>query len=1086
MKNLKNLLLATVVVVAGLSTAVQAQQKQTTEPNFFEIQKKALEFYKNIKPDDKDDKELPEAGGYAQYKRWEWFWQQRVTADGKFPDPMVIYNETAKSKADQLRRLQKQGAAVLSATDANWKEIGPAGVPLGSGAGRINRVHINTDFPDNIWVGTAAGGAWLSTNKGQTWTPKTDGIPSLGVTDIATTNADPRVIYIATGDGYGTGAGVQTPMSYSVGVLRSADGGQTWQTTGLNWQTSNARVIRRLLLSPANPQLLLAATNQGIYRTTNSGVSWSLTQSGSNIWDMEYKPDDPTTLYACSGNVVYRSTNEGASWQALSTGIPNTTGRIALAVTSANPEMVYALCANGNTWMFGGLYTSTNGGQNWLLKASSPNIIGRALDGTDSDNQQGFYDLCIAVSPTNANIIYVGGINIWKSTNGGSAWAINAHWIGAGGKPYVHADVHDLVTTEDNAAAVFAGCDGGIFQTKNNGTSWSDLSAGMGIMQFYRFSTAVGDPYLIIGGAQDNGTNRLKNGTWTQVSGGDGMNCLIDPTNPSVMYSSIYNGKIDRSSDGGNTFSGFIYPQITNEGGAWVTPFILDPVTPSVVYAGYSNVWKFSANKWAKISNLNIGTIIHLAIAPSDNKYIYAGNSGALRRTTNGGTTLAWDVVSVPAGNISSITVHPTTPRRIWVTAASYTGKSVFESNDGGTTWADISDGLPAIPVNCLIYQKNSPDRMYVGTDAGVYYRDNTTNQWLPYSDGLPNVIVTGLDIHYGVSKLRAGTFGRGIWEGNLVNCNAPAVTVTVSGGKTTVCEGDSVRLTANAGFNTYKWSNGATTQSIVVKQSGDYSVVATDGTGCAGASTVTTITVSAKKIPAIKGDIADSSTCEGKPITLDVGFGFTSYKIKWNTGDTTRKITVTKPGAYSATATSDAGCVGVSTVFIVKAALAPNKPIITTNASKDTLSATAATKYQWKIDGVDAVGATGQKFAPPASANGKKVTVMVYNAGGCGTLSDPQVIGSIGVDEDIAEQALQIFPNPTVNMITLDLTLKTAKNITVEITNTAGASMQSLQFPSDNLSVHQNISLKELPAGAYIITVKAGEQKWIRKIVKE
>ncbi|MBS1538859.1 MAG: T9SS type A sorting domain-containing protein [Bacteroidetes bacterium] len=1082
MKNFVKTAIA-LLIFAGVFGSAEAQL-QSIEPNFFEMQKKALEFYKDIKTEDLDGKELPESGGYAQFKRWEWFWSQRVSPDGKFPDPMILYNETAKAKSDQLRRLKKQGAAVLSPNVADWKEIGPSGPPIGSGAGRINRVHLNPEFPNNIWVGTAAGGAWLSVDKGQTWTSKTDGIPSMGVSDIATTGSDPNVIYIATGDGDGSGGNIQSPISYSVGVMRSNDGGQTWQPTGLNWQTSNARVIRRLLISPSDPKILLAATNQGVYRSINSGVTWAIVQNG-NMYDLEFKPGEPSTVYACSNNAVFRSTNDGLSFQILATGIPNSIGRVALAVTIDNPDAVYALCARSGSWGFGGLYSSINSGQTWQLKSSTPNVLGRALDGSDDNDgaQQGWYDLSIAVSPSNANTVYVGGVNIWKSVNGGQTWAINAHWTGAGGKPYVHADVHDLVTTEDNAALVFAGCDGGIFQTKNNGSTWTDLSNGMGIMQFYRFSTSVGDPYLIIGGAQDNGTNRLKNGKWAQVNGGDGMNCIIDPNNPTVMYASVYNGNIARSQDGGNNFSGFVNSGTTGESGAWVTPFILDPVAQSVVYAGFTNVWKFSSNKWAKISSFNLGSpLYHLAIAPSDNKFIYAGTPAAIRRTSNGGTT--WETAAIPAGNITQITVHPTNPRRIWATISSYNGKSVFESNDAGSTWADISDGLPAIPAHCIVYQKNSPDRLYLGTEAGVYYRDNATNQWLPYSDGLPNVIVTGIDIHYGIGKVRAGTYARGIWEGNLVNCNSPAVTVTVAGGKTTICEGDSVKLTANAGFNSYKWSNGATTQSIFVKQSGDYNVVVTDGNGCPGASSATTILVSTKRVPSIRGDVADSSTCEGKPITLDVGFGFTSYKILWSTGDTTRKITVTKPGKYSASATNEAGCVGISSDFIVKAGTAPNKPNI--SANKDTLIASPATNYQWKINGIDVSGATKQKFIPAPADNGKKVTVMVYNAGGCGTLSDEQIIGSVGVDEGIIAQELQLFPNPTVNMVTMDLTLKSASTITVEITNTTGASVQSLQFQSNNLSIHENISLKEFPAGAYLFTVTAGNQKWVRKIIKE
>lgn len=1103
MKNLKKMLLAS-LIFSGCFTVVRAQEKQTTEPNFFEIQKKANELYKNVKTEDEDGKELPEAGGYAQYKRWEWFWQQRVTPDGKFPNPMVLYNESARSKAEQMRHLKKDGAQTLSPTESKWKEVGPFGAAQGSGAGRVNRIHLNLDFPNNIWAGTAAGGAWLSTDKGVTWKPKTDGIPSMGVTDIATTVSDPNLVYIATGDGDGTGAGVQTPMSYSVGVLKSTDGGTTWETTGLNWQTSTQRKIHRLLISPTNPLILFAGTDGGIYRTVDGGTTWTQALNG-NVNDMEFKPDDPTFIYASIGNSIYHSINEGVSWKALPAGISgsgkNGVERIALGVSVDDPEVVYALCSRGygtdpaGRGGFAGFYSSTNSGANWQVKATTPNILGRALDGSDDYDysQQGYYDLAIAVSPVNATTIYIGGINIWKSTNGGGTWTVSAHWTGAGGKPYVHADVHDLVTTEDNTSAVFAGTDGGVFQTKNNGNTWSDLSAGMGIMQFYRISSSPSSAYTIIGGAQDNGTNLMKNQTtWAQVYGGDGMLCLIDQTNPRNMYAASQNGSIGRSQDGGANFSGFAASSFVTggtEAGAWITPYVLDPTVALGVYVGYRNVWKYAANKWSKISNFPISSVpnflINLAIAPSSNSYLYASTDNVMFKTSTGGSS--WEPVTLPTGSISSITVHPTSPRKIWITSTGFSGRSVFQSDDAGNSWTDISEGLPKIPVNSLVYQKNSPDRLYVGTDVGVYYRDNSTGQWIQYNEGLPNVIVASVEINYTASKLRAGTFGRGVWEVDLVNCNAPAVTVAVSGGKTSICDGDSVQLTANAGFVSYRWSTGATTQSIFVKQTGNYSVVGTDGSGCSGSSPVTVVTVAAKKIPVIKGDVADSSACEGKPITLDVGFGFTAYKLKWNTdkpSDTTRKLVVTKPGVYIVTATNSTGCVGTSAAYTVKAAPAPPVPTIT--AVQDTLIATPNSKYQWKIAGVDVPGATSQKFIPAKTEIGKKVAVMVFNTGGCGTLSNEETIGAVGVDEDQYANSLQIFPNPTINTVTLNVTMKSSNDVYLEITNTNGTKMESFQFPANGLSVNQTISVKEFPAGTYIFTVTAGEQKWMRKIIKE
>lgn len=1083
-----------------LAQAQGQQQQQTSEPNFFEIQKRAYEYFKqhNLSTESEDGEELPEAGGMAQFKRWEWFWQQRIGPDGKFPDPMVIYNATAKHKEDQLRRLKKRGDAVLSPTDANWKQIGPLGAPTGSGAGRVNRIHLNPDFPDVIWAGAAAGGAWKSSDKGTTWTPMTDGIPSIGVTDIATTITNPNLVYIATGDGDGPGGNIQAPLSYSVGVMASSDGGTTWTTTGLNWKTSNGNSISRLLISPANPLILLAATNVGIYRTIDGGVFWTMVQSG-DFDDMEFKPTDPTTIYACAGRTVYRSINEGASWQALTTGIPTNVGRIALAVTIANPEMVYALCARSinNGSGFGGFYTSTNSGTTWIatFPKITPNILGRELDGSDDNDgiQQGWYDLALAVSSSDPKIIYAGGVNIWKSVNGGTSWTINAHWTGDGGKPYVHADVHDIVASEDKATEFIAGCDGGVFRTSNNGSSWVDLSKGMGIMQFYRISSPPSDPNIVIGGAQDNGTNRWKNGQWLQVAGGDGMKCLFDPGNPNIVYASTPQGAFQKSTNGGNSFIGLISRATTLENGAWVTPFAVDPSKTSVLYAGYTNVWKFepSTNKWSKTSTFSgLGSLTYLTIS-TDGKTIFAGNPNGMYRSKTGATT--WErltLTGVQAGNISAVAIHPTNPNRVWMTISGYSTKKVYASDDAGTSWVDISDGLPAIPVNCIVYQNNSPDRLYVGTEAGVYYMDNGTGQWVPYNDGLPNVIVNDIEIHYAAGKLRAGTFGRGLWEGNLVNCNSKPLSVTALNSKLTFCEGDSTVLTATAGFASYKWSTGATTASITVKTAGEYSVVATDASGCPSASPTMTVTVGTSKIAVIKGTrngFNDSLTCEGAPLQLDAGFA-SGYSYKWSTGDTSRRITVLTPGKYTVSLISAAGCIGVSLPFTVKADAVPAKPtIISTTSIYDSLVASAAAKYQWYLDGAAITGATSQKYVPPQTANGKKVTVAAINTGGCYTMSDPVVVGANGVDDEQAvASAIRAFPNPTPALTTLELRLPTLAPVTVEISASNGAQAATLEFMPDALDFRQQISLKDFTAGAYMLTVKCGSHTWMQKVVKE
>ena len=1063
-------IISTVVAILVFSAPIYSQK--STSPNFFDIQKQSLEYFKNLDPSTLQGKSKDRL--LAKYKRWEWFWKQRVTSDGQFPNPMVIYNETVKKQAGS----KNKGATTLAAPAADWKPRGPFGSPKNGGAGRVNRIYINPAFPKNVWVGTTVGGAWKSIDSGKTWSAKTDEIPVFGVTDIATSSTDQNTVYIATGDGEGGSAtpNIQTHNAYSLGVMKSTDGGNTWRTTGLNWESSNAWLISRLLVSPVNSMLLLAATSQGIYKSIDSGATWTLT-IGGNFRDMEFKPNDNKVLYACNGNEIYKSTDEGSNGSKLGTGIPSGIGRVALAVTPANPDMVFAVTADKTYWDNGELYVSTDAGKVWQLKATNLNFLG----------QQGWYNLSIAVSPTNIQEIYLGGLNIIRTTNGGTSWKTIASSKDTTGLAYIHTNIHDLVITKGSPSIIYACSDGGVFRTTKNDTTWIDISKGLEIMEFYRIACAAPNTNFIIGGTESNGINKFKDTLWSKVlNDEDGMQCLIDPNNSNIVYVGVNSGLILRSTDGGVNFDSLII-----RGGKsvnspiWITPYVFDPTNSKIIYSGYLDVWKNNTktNITEKISEFSGKILNYIAVAPSDPLYIYAGNDEKMYCTTNGGDT--WKEILLPKfGSITHLAIHPTNSRRIWVTISGYGTKKVFESFYSGDTWNNISEGLPAIPINCIVPQNYSPDRVYVGTDAGIYYHDKNQTQWVEYNDGLPKVIINDIVINYASGKLLAATNGRGVWEGNLIKCAAKTVEVSVLEDKKSFCQGDSVRLTASDNFLSYQWSNGETTKSIYAKTSGEFYVTAVDGNGCSFVSLPVVMSVIPVKTPEITGDHGDSTACDGSPITLGISHDFSGYKIMWSTGENGNFIKVTKPGAYYVSVTNPAGCSRISKDFVVKLGTAPAKPVIF--AIKDTLVATLATGYQWYINGSKINGATQKYFIPPTGSIGKKAAVEVFNGTGCSTMSDEFLITVTSIEEEKAEQAVKLFPNPAGEVITLDMTLQTIAAITLEITNTAGASMQKLEFAPQGLSFTRNISLKEFPVGAYIITVHSGGRTWLRKITKE
>jgi hypothetical protein len=271
--------------------------------------------------------------------------------------------------------------------------------------------------------------------------------------------------------------------------------------------------------------------------------------------------------------------------------------------------------------------------------------MGWEADGSDGGGQ-GWYDLCMAIDPNNANNIYVGGVNVWKSTDGGSTWTIAGHWYGQNGNPEIHADHHDL-SFQPGTNTLFSTNDGGIYSY--NGSAWADRTNGMAISQMYRVSASQATT-KIISGLQDNGTKlRSVTGTWTDVFGGDGMECGIDPSDPNYMYSTIYNGKLFRSSDG-STFNESITPD--NSSGEWISPFVMDPITPSTIYLGHKVLWK-STDRGTHWTNISAGTtgvggfysINNIAVAPSNNSVIYITWLRKISRTSNGGGSWMGDIL---------------------------------------------------------------------------------------------------------------------------------------------------------------------------------------------------------------------------------------------------------------------------------------------------------------------------------------------------------------------------------------------------------------------------------------------------------
>ncbi|MES2838561.1 MAG: PKD domain-containing protein [Bacteroidota bacterium] len=776
--------------------------------NFYDIKQSFNSYWNN--------RTIEKGNGYNVFKRWESYMEPRVYPNGDIKLPSKTY-ENYNAWLAQNNSTSSGTAKSISGT---WSLLGPIGKPTGGGAGRINFIRFDPTNSNTMYVGTPDGGLWKSTDAGTSWTTNTTIMSVIGCSDIAIDPTNTQIMYLATGDGDGGD-------TYSIGVQKSVDGGNTWNPTGLNWNVNLGRRISKLLMDPTNSSILLAGTSSGIYRTTDAGVNWTLVFV-SNIKDMEFKPGAHDTIYA-SGTIVCKSTDNGATWNTITSGLPTTNiQRIALAVSANNSAYVYALVGKSGGYVGGvldqgliGVYRSTNSGTSFtqVKDGTTPNILDWSLDGSGIGGQA-FYDLSIAASPQNANEVFVGGVNQWRSTDGGVNWIINSHWTGAGGKPYVHADVHDIVFLPGSGTTLFSANDGGIFKTTNSGTTWTDLSNNLAIAQQYRIGLSTSTPNLIVAGHQDNGTNIYNGSTWNEVFGGDGMDCFIDRTNNNTIFGAYVFGKYYKSTNGGASFTDIVSGIPNGEGNAdWLSVWHQDPVTAATIYAGgRPDLYKTtnSGTTWSVIGTpTGTGNIVEFAIAPSNNQVIYAIKSGAnaISKSTNGGATFNSITGTLPVTALAptNIAISNTDPNVVWITFSGYSAISkVFKSIDGGANWVNFSVGLPAIPCNTIVYTNNSPDAaVYVGTDVGVFYRDNTMTSWISYSSNLPRVAVRDLEIYYPTGRLRAATYGRGTWDSDLYTYTPVAPIANFQAIPITLCPGSvaSFTNTSTGTPTSYSWS---------------------------------------------------------------------------------------------------------------------------------------------------------------------------------------------------------------------------------------------------------------------------------------
>ncbi|MCX8106784.1 MAG: T9SS type A sorting domain-containing protein [Ignavibacterium album] len=678
-------------------------------------------------------------------RQW-WFYEQRSYPDDFVPEDAY---KNALLEEEQLRLNYEQETI----PNFTWVSLGPTpGAYFGYGniSSRIVTGTYDPSNPSVIYIGPANGGVWKSTDSGITWTSLTDNEVSMSMGAIVVDPTNSNIVYAGTGE-----ATYSAVSFYGRGLLKSTNGGATWTnyTSGLPTST----YFSRLKLRPNNPNELLAALgNNGLYRSTNGGQSWSQILSG-RVDDIVFSPSGDTAFAVGSGIGIRRSVNGGQTFAAFGSDLPvGTRNHFDLSLT--NPSIMYAAVYSSSQV---NIYKSINNGINWTSITPTTNFQNLA--------GQAWYDLYCFVNPKNPNKVYVGTIDIFRSTDGATFTNITNGYNGG----YVHVDQHYMFfhPTDENTFIVCN--DGGIWRTTNNGSTFSNLNQNLTLTQFYRIAASQFNPGRILGGTQDNGTQQtFSTLNWSATFGGDGGEVCFNPFDSNFILGETQNGGIFRTTNGGTSWSQAQTGLNMSENVAWVAPIIAHPSISGTFYTARTSIYKSTNNgsSWTAISSPVNGTsaIREMAISKSNPNILFASSGAVIFKSTDGGANWINVTTGLPNRTITSINVHPLDENIVLLTFSGFGTDKVYKSTNGGTSWFSIDGPLPDAPVNDLfIYAKDQtiPNTYFVATDIGVFVTIDNGASWTELPSGIPNTVIMHLDYSDSTKMLRAATHGRGVYE---------------------------------------------------------------------------------------------------------------------------------------------------------------------------------------------------------------------------------------------------------------------------------------------------------------------------------
>lgn len=702
-----------------------------------------------------------------------WYYQQRAYPNNKIPD---TWREQA------LKHIASNNVLLSNSPNAlNWTQLGPGNI-----GGRVRAIVVHPTDPNTVYIGAVAGGVWKTIDGGTTWISLNDFMGNLAVCALIIDPNNSNTIYAGTGEGF-----FNLDAIRGAGIFKSTDAGASWsQLSSTN--NSNFYYVNDLDYDAANG-VLYAATRKGLYASSDGGANFTdkVTGSGSDVHclDIEIANTNPRRIFATFGLFnqaeIWRSTDAGSSF------FQNITlanlGRIEMATSKSNPSVAYASFMDLSNYGTGAMIYTTNAGDDWFYVGDIP---GPSYAGaTTYTGAQAWYDNILAVDPDNANNVLAGGIDNWKTTNGGTSWAQKTNWYAwSGAPPYAHADQHAYVFAPSNSSIVYLGNDGGVYKSTNKGETWVSLNNNLFITQFY-YGAVNPTGTVYAGGTQDNGTLRSTGSTnWAEILGGDGGATEIDFSNTNNIYMEYVNLAIFKSTDGGssyfkamngiptgpNDFDG------TTDRTQFISPFSMDPNNSTTIVAGTYRVWRTldGAANWSAISNDLTGdgsggsgaTISAVIVAKGNSNVIYAGcSNGRVQVTTDGGSSWNLRNSGLPNLSVTKITTDPNSPSNAYVTFSGYTASSkIYKTTNYGSSWTNVSGNLPNLPTNCVVVNPANVNNLFVGTDLGIFSTTDGGSSWVQDVAGMANVPVLDLDYRASDNKLFAATHGRSMYSSTL------------------------------------------------------------------------------------------------------------------------------------------------------------------------------------------------------------------------------------------------------------------------------------------------------------------------------